>query len=923
MPLFLHHIERLVEVYPGALDSGILERVATDALTDTDWNTLYKAYQLALREYDQPDKGWIEGISQRFGASGHFVDRRDNRPGTETSPSVSHLGMSALHFVFGLSDTVSPLPVGVAEYLKLDPALRTHFTDQWLVADLALSAITRLTIQDISDPQKLAGYHHLTDFLDDVALDIKTLLLEHETVPILIYENAVNSFFGGTKSLDFFRTHVNMTTINEKDHTNNLGTKFLTVVRDWLREKPFMVVQNPENTSFQFVAVDQTLVRSAMTNFELEVKRRMRHLGVTHEQLEGFVPKAILAQKTLKDTDIFNYALQTDDDFYDFLPALTFQKIGLTKELLIRSFGEGGIQRIKEILYGMAPDFATIKKNGGPLVRITGALVFKALLEFNKILAAETTYFEKEGSRQDALAVYGSHNLPGPDFVDRKQKEKLDYHLHKKSGFVGPALYDPVRKHPELAVWRVSSVLKNIMIHADRNLNISMEGFRPGILDLLDVFPRLSRIKGLLTHSRPNSPGGILEIFKTALNELLIARGEAQIQEALSRVTASAEKLRELLGELTQLASRDPRNAFLRKKHDQFSVSRGHSQQMVHSHFFVEDVARLKNIRLAVLEFDSFKAFNEAYPSASYADDYYNGVLDQVFLTAFEMGLPKPELNRGGGDQINISFSTQADAALSCKKIQERVSQFFKDKPFQDLHKVDVVSFKLEGDIQLEALLKIPDFMEALRKRLKLKAVPHLEEVSRNHPRALQMTVSIAKENTAGEIIAVESILEQMKKEALSGRGLLLTPLRVVSRVEEVKRLKIWKPAGSGDKPNPQDLVFSKEPVSGYEPFMRTLTVSVVVGEHKAITSMADKKDFIELQDRLGHELEAAKKANWPYKEGFRDTRPILSLTSVNDDKKLVLTVPSPDDETTPNGTNPLAVGEQSTLARVVAKVLP
>ncbi|EKD41369.1 MAG: hypothetical protein ACD_73C00744G0002, partial [uncultured bacterium] len=760
----------------------------------------------------------------------------------------------------------------VRHYLQIPPELRTHFTDIFIGVELVSAGLARLDEKKLATPDTIAAFQSgmgaVKNFFEDAVMDLTQLFLGHRSLPSTMIEGVMNRIFNDEKEIQFFRVHVNMTTINEMDHTGELGTTYLQVVLEWLQSKGFRVVQNPENTTFLFLATDAQ-VRPAMNSFTQEIKSIMRDRpNVPSNLFDNVEPEAHISRRSFRADEIAQYAIQNWEDFEAFWPVLGF---GYSHWInLEQRYKEEGMSALKGYINQKIPVLEIKASQDVLSIKKLEALVIKGVLQFLKELAAQTTYFEKVTDAAQKQTLYGEELLPKPDTEERFNKWQ-DY-LQRGAGFVGPAIFDPIRYFPELADFA-----------SDAELDLRLFGLKPEhelpewVEKLVTLVPRRSRFVGYLNHQRVGSPGGALQQMETALNEL----GFTLVSDAENKIKAVTEKAKSfaaIFEAMYKMAIQDERNPFLPRRMRTFDLARGMHRYAVEANFFMEKVVLDANELMAVMEIDSFKAYNETHPAQGYDDADFNCVLSQIFLVAKEMNMKMPHVRRAAGDQITLSFNgtttngIPVDPVAFCRQIQAKVKKYFEEKQFQEQQKVTMAYIPLQVDLPAEVTLNSNWFLKKICEEHGLKALPYVDSMSRVGGRQ----ILILAYPITGDSIAqdeVQKILALFQAMAHRESGLKLG-LQVVDKPRiEKKRLKIWQQADSKEL----KLVYAKEAPTGYIPFNRKLTVSLALGNHQKITGMTEAKAFIKKEDDLGHKLGAIKEAALPYKEAFGDFRETAS----------------------------------------------
>lgn len=851
-------------------------------LTHADWQTIHSMFQAVAKWGEKNGEEWFQVFSRWFGASNHstkfprdpafvegsFTGEKKITVASDVDPD--RLGV--LLYVYGLAPIDSPLVEGLSRYVVLDPELRTHFTDEMLVVEQALTALDRLSPPDVTPAlRRKLREPILPAFLRLAFVDHKDLLFEHDSLPVLLYNTVLNSLWEG-KPVNIYRVHINMTTLNEQDDTGELGNIYLRVVRGWFQEKfgCVHVVQNPERTTFEFVASSANFVRSVMSNYEIEVRQRIATTpGVQRSVTEPFVPRAVLSERTLSRENLYRYAIRGREDLEAFRAVIEFNSEHFPIERWLEGIAEDGTD-IGRTLSVLRIDFEGIKHSTPAIRKALNALIVKAALGLNAELAAQTSFFENEyaGNGLDGspgLPLFVEADLPE---VGSDQFEQWKGFLDRKVGYVGPGQYDPARNNPKLADPALpSNLFFSVGTPGDpRQMAADDPDLHPAVAHLLRIVPRLAHVKGQLSHSRPGSEGGFLEQFNNRLHRLAQLPDNALSAEVTSKLADLKVTARALLGEFRKfyaLAVTDPRNTWTAKQHREFALHRGTVTENFTSNFFVQEVALSGNTYIAALEYDSFRAFNEQYATHDDIDSDYNRIRDAVFVAAKGMNLPMPIINPAGGDHISISFSDRdhrgvpIDPMIYCKWVQQLVREAFEDKPFHDYHKVRIGEFRLQ--VIGPQPVDIADnefFAEEMRRHFNLQARPRLRGVGDS-----EILVSFPLENAVGKKISAE-VIPYLRSAQVE------TTLKD-QPTEHIVRLPMWVKNFDSNA----EWFFGSNPPPDYVAFQRTLSVTMALGEHRPLRGPQDVGHFVETEDAVSKALGEVKRTSWPTKEGFVDFR--------------------------------------------------
>ena len=824
-------------------------------LTLEEWEVIRRAFGVVAATSDQTFQDWFLAISRRFGtathAVNHVVPRRNGGGKIDPTQTFAEQGVDLLRYgvlllAFDLPSGLSPLDEGLRRYLALPPDLRTYFTDEMLVMEQVLGGILAISPDKATHTVRQAiNNREVERFLRRAYVDLRDLLFEHDTSWLMLYNSMRDRLWESDRPVHVFRAHINMTSLNEKDSSGHHGDILLAVVRGWLKEHFPGAVQNPERTSFSFVAASAARVRAQLTDFANDMSTRLFNtLGSDPEVLDSFTPEIMVSERVITRGNLYAYAIQTPDDLDAFTPVIEFGG-----DLKVAALKEMGIKKAREKLLGREPPFEAIRQSRNfVLIKTLDALVLKALVGMNGLLAAQTSFFERQRPNLDSFlgpdeelahrSVYEESDLPSAKkpLYDRWCDTQL-----RLSGYVGPGQYQPA-ENPQLAGREGPSIPPFQLGKVDMpGLHLTDDpALHPRVNRLLRAIPRLERTKGSLSHARAGSRGGLIEQFMASVRRLAALSSNTPavvVAEQLRELQEVTRQLREGFRAFYSRAITDPRHAWTPKQHRVFKIKRGDSQQEVDSDFFLQEVALSGNRNLAVLEYDSFNAYQSLYPPYDEVDTDFNRVRDALFIAARRMNMADPLVKPSGGDHISISFSerdlegNEIDPIAYCALVQKLVKETFQGRPFQDYHKVEMhqLDLLLIGE---EADSFGPDgLIRALMNHFHFNAEPIVRRVSGSN-----LVLYTPTKNNVGKKVSAQEVHDYL------GEIFLQTEFRRDSSVE-IKRLPMWQK--SGVDPEKSDFwVFGSHQPEGYEPFMKTLTVSMALGVHKPVKTPEDAENF-------------------------------------------------------------------------------
>ncbi|MBI2339261.1 MAG: hypothetical protein HYU99_02680, partial [Deltaproteobacteria bacterium] len=484
-------------------------------LTVDDWRVLHHVFLSVAAAGGEVFENWFVRLSRRFGAADHAVtrtSRKNGLPDNEEAVADEHgVDMWAYDMLLGAAWLVtgaSPsgpadlLPEGAARYLTLPPELRTHFTDEMLVVEQLLGAITTLSPEKMDDrTREFLRNGNDEIFFKRVYIDQRDLLLEHDTHWMLLYNAVLNSLWQSELPVHLFRAHLNMTTINEMDSDpkRRHGDLYLGVAKGLLKGHFSRVVQNPERTTFSFMAHSAEDVRDRLTDFDHDISHRLvTSPGVNPEVVTRFTPQVVVSERVISRDNLYEYAIAGEDDLDAFRGVIEFEG-DLSVDDLKATVKARGIEVAMEILKKQVPPFSLIRDKGDSVSRKTlDALILQALIRANGLLAAQTSFFERypagadnaplSGGAFSSHAVYQEKQLPQPGDLLYGQWMEMRFKL---TGFVGTGEYQPSGNSrlmslpgPEIPSFQMGD--------ADFP-GFSGEGLHPRVGHLLRRIPRIGR----------------------------------------------------------------------------------------------------------------------------------------------------------------------------------------------------------------------------------------------------------------------------------------------------------------------------------------------------------------------------------------------------------------------------------------------
>lgn len=872
LSLLYANYSRHGEANPEILQAwpALFERLGRNALEPNDVETMWHMFQVVAQDSTKHYDPWFFQVSRWFGSADHHLKISNGIPETPAwDTHVDPLKFSALMYGLGLSPEPQPLAQGMRRYLMLPPELRTHFTDQMVVLENLMQRIRTLSPEQITpEMQRSLDEPFLRNFLERSFIDLKDLLLEHHSHPALIYHSISNSLFGGNEKINIFRVHIDVTTFNEQDGTNFHGNVLLNSVKSWFQEKfgRVSVVQNPERTTFEFIAPSARQVREIMADFQLEVKTRVLSTNdVNPDIVTDYMPRAVVSGRTLGRHNLYRYALQTPGDLETYRDI-----IGFEGRVDVDALMEMPIAEARRQLNRRRPDFSGITSAEDPaLAQLLHSMILKATIELKSELAAQTTFFEKELADIKRWRNGRPRTLPPYDAVFEEKDlpsrgplaEKWERYLANRSGYVGPGQYDPGFQNSTLADWSVRPQFNEGRVIPLPEPSPDLSTLPQDAQLIMRSLPRLAHLKGMLSHTRPDTEGGLIQQFQMGMMALATAPRH-QIPSRLSHWQGVADQLWQGFAHVHGLAVTDPRNTWTPKQHREFWVHRGNDLVPVRSNFFLQEVALARNPNLAVLEYDSFKAFFKNHAIHDVMDSQFNQVRDAIFLAAREFDMPVPVVNPTGGDHISISFSDRnlqgerIDPQVFCQRVQSLVRENFADQPFQDYHKVPVREIKLEVT---EGELDNPELLRNLQESFMLNVPPLVSEDLRGRP-----ILKVPTQNMYQADLPTRQIIQFLRENGVQASAKLEST--------QIYRLPMWQLPG-GTPVSESDFIFSRNQPDARVPFNRQLTVSLVYSNAPGFRDARDVPRFLDREDQLGILLGRVKARSWPHKEGLESHR--------------------------------------------------
>lgn len=875
--LFQIAIDRARYLVQGPVLPG-QELPPAQSQTPENWEGLRRVFYTIAHDPQSNTRPAFMEFSTWFGTAEHYegVKPQEDRGIRIVTPmefpievpeGIDPLRFGALFLAYAMADEPPPIEVGLAKYFAVDPELRTHQTDTMLVVEQLLGAILALN-PDRIDHEILALLRNpiLMEFLETAFLDLNDLMVERDSLPTIQYNTIINRLWHGLKTdVQVYRAHINMTSLNELDPTNTQGSIYLAAVKKWLQNKfgESNIVQNPERTSFQFMGVDETQVRTSVANFELEVKAMMRKMpGANRALINKFTPQIWVAERSMTTDNIPYYAIATPADLELFRSLLSEEYT-----LLIAAYDASTItfttfrNRLRGVSFAFAEfmDGDATQPSRLPLLR---GLMTNALVNFNVELAAETTFFEKNYPYQENL--YTERMLNTHLAAQAEQRKIWESYVQSRRGYVGVGQYDPLLENPALKNPALFPTASHHYLGRYGLEKAEITG-NPDLDRLLQMLPRLKHVAGFVSHVRPGSRGA-LQRMGDALETFTSSATADDTKTHLAALKTVTQELRAAFRTVYGHAVTSPRHTWNMKHYQTASIRRGEQTYYVNSDLFVQEVAADNHTSVAVVELDSFKAHNARHLSDNPVDPDINGIQDQIYETAAAHHLPHPQVDPTAGDHFSFAFTTAPNLSASQfgTQVQEGVKTRFADKPFQDYHKVtmELHTFDITDPSQRLALQN-ENNLENLRTTLNLSARPvfvstHADKVVMAFPRMTKDKEVLSQENISTTLIE---------------NGTQLHSINIRTETQ-ILRLPIWRPAATTDTDvNPAELVFANTAPEGFEPFQRTLTISMVVGNILPRGTFRTPGEFRthldEMTRLLDHRLARLKEHSWPFKGGL------------------------------------------------------
>ena len=848
--------------------------------TIENWEKLRTAFYALAHDPSSNTRPHFMEFSRWFGTAEHYegikpVQDRGIRIVTPMEfpimvpEGIDPLRFGALYLAYAMVDEPPPIEVGLAKYFAVDPELRTHQTDTMLVVEQVLGAILAL------DPDKnylalfpLLNNPILMELLETAFLDLNDLMVEHDSLPSIQYNTIINRLWHGHDSeVRVYRVHINMTSLNELDPTNTQGSLYLAAVKKWLQIKfgESNIVQNPERTSFQFIGVDPIQVKTAVANFELEIKAMMRKMpGAKRDLIAGFKPQIWVAERSITKDSILYYGIATPDDLELFRSILENSQQDLlalydADTITFETFRV----RLRDAPFSFQALMMIGEDDTHPSrLSLLEGLITNALVNFNVELASETTFFEKNYPGQENLytkKMLDQHLASNPD-----QVRVWESYVRSRRGYVGVGQYNPVLENPGL---QNSALFPNAFHHYLEQYGLAhpTETDNPQLNRLLNMLPRLKHVAGLVSHTRPGSRGA-LQRMGEALHTFTSSVTDENIRRNLTALQTVTRELRDAFRTVYGHAVTSPRYTWNMKHYKTASIRRGDQEYHVNANLFVQEVAADRHRTLAVVELDSFKAYNATHLSNSPVDPDINGIQDKIYETAATHNLPHPQVDPTAGDHFSFAFTTDAyvTSPQFAQQVQEEVKTHFADKPFQDYHKVTMQLHTFDiPDATQRNWLQNENNLEHLRTTLNLSARPVFVNTHAN-----EVVLAFPQEHMDGTSLSQEQV-----GEALISADITLMSTQLKTEIQ-ILRLPIWRPSTTTDTDvDPNDLVFSNTAPASFEPFQRTLTVSMVVDSIRPraeFRTAGEWRNHVEeVQHQLDHRLAGLKQESWPFKGGL------------------------------------------------------
>lgn len=262
---------------------------------------------------------------------------------------------------------------------------------------------------------------------------------------------------------------------------------------------------------------------------------------------------------------------------------------------------------------------------------------------------------------------------------------------------------------------------------------------------------------------------------------------------------------------------------------------------------FTQELARSKFRNLAILEYDSFQAWQHAH-QPTFNDSRFQEIRDFIYIVAADWDMPMPIMSPLGGDLVTFAFPDKTrdgksvDAVSFLYEIQRRIFEKYKDDPYQDRKKVDAqtASLSLSTVVGREAL---DAAVREAATRLNLQAIPYIN--MDKHGRLILETV---EGDAWAPVVQIRDVIADLIR-----LGLPIESFEINSTVETA-RLPIWEVRSEDETIKYR---FGHVGPQGAKPFMKTLSATIVGTTIDTPRSLVDAEAIVRRIDMLSDLIDA------------------------------------------------------------------
>lgn len=559
--------------------------------------------------------------------------------------------------------------------------------------------------------------------------------------------------------------------------------------------------------------------------------RAIRALERLRKDAEG------LSQDALAATRPHEFEELVDDELEDFTPPIEWQIEGET--LAVGDSSDSGAASADELI----ARYRRLKK-------ALQALLLQGVNNFSRTLAGHTSYWEKERvglSRHPQVITDG---VPADGAADYGTYRR---YVDSGVGYVPYGRYDPLLDNPDFAGFDLG------------DLPQYSYGVRPSappdgnaIDSILANHPRWGHVAGRLSSPRRGEiPGGAREYLFIAIDGVVdsVRASEGERAERLADLKLRLHFLVEQARNIWRLAIEDRKYSAGLNRHDTFETLSG----VKNSNVFLQETALRGWRNVAALEYDSFKAFSERYPS-DHKDRQFLEPRDLILKVAKDWNMPVPLIIPSGGDLLFLSWADEDRAGREIepdaflKEVQNRIRERYSDRSYPDMKKIQM----LEADILFDGEYAdgvVDDALASVADKLGMQTVP---EIVGN---GVRVKLYVPENDEGNPSAGLDDVLRGLDEE-----GIMINSV-MDRRCTLTSRQKIWINDGSNWGAMPYR--FGNVRPTNSSPFEKTLTVSVAHARIERIANPFQMGSVRHTLCRLADMVESVKQENFPHKEGF------------------------------------------------------